>query len=158
MRGKLGKRVDANHGDRDFYALDVPAIAPGVKLGLKLQISALPTMATCVILYRPGFDDPVGQFCGGRPGREVVSPVIDLDPGRYRLVVLQDLDAYGGERPAIQESISDTYTVLAESASLPPEGDSDASAAITSSSVEPLRSIRRKYAEWTKNPLARIPR
>jgi serine/threonine-protein kinase len=161
MRGQLGRRVDENHGDRDFYALDLPAVAPGLKSHLKLQVSALPTMATCVILYRPGFDDPVGQFCGGRPGRAVVSPVIDLDPGRYLLVVLQDLDSYGGERPAIQESISDTYTVLAESVTLTLESDGgpdDEAASILAIPPEPRSYVRRKYAEWTKNPPARIGR
>jgi hypothetical protein len=161
MRGQLGRRVDENHGDRDFYALDLPAVAPGLKSHLTLQVSALPTMATCVILYRPGFDDPVGQFCGGRPGRAVVSPVIDLDPERYLLVVLQDLDSYGGERPAIQESISDTYTVLAESVTLTLESDGgpdDEAASILAIPPEPRSYVRRKYAEWTKNPPARIGR
>lgn len=123
LRGQIGKRVDASHGDRDFYAVDLLAATPGAKGHLKLQISSLPTMATCVILYRPGFDDPVGQYCGGRPARDLVIPVIAIDPGRYLLVVLQDLDAHGDERPAIQESISDSYTVLAESVSPPPASE-----------------------------------
>ena len=161
MKGQLGKRVDATHGDRDFYAVELPANASGVKSHLKLQVSTLPTMATCVILYRPGFDDPVGQYCGGRPGRELVIPVIDLDPGRYLLVVLQDLDSYGGERPPIQESISDAYTVLAESVTTPLESDSgadDEAAAMTTIAPEAPSYVRRKYAEWTKNPPARIGR
>jgi eukaryotic-like serine/threonine-protein kinase len=127
MRGQLGKRVDERHGDRDFYSIDLPASASGAKSHLRLQVSSLPTMATCVILYKPGFDDAVGQYCGGRPGRDLAIPVIALDPGRYLLVVLQDLDARGGERPPIQESISDSYTILAESVSAPPESEPSAS-------------------------------
>ena len=65
VRGQLGKRVDASHGDRDFYAVDLPAGAPGAKGHLKLQVSSLPTMATCVILYRPGFAIPSASTAAG---------------------------------------------------------------------------------------------
>jgi serine/threonine-protein kinase len=155
LRGQLGKRLDATHGDRDFYAFDLPPDASGEKAHVKLQVSSLPTMATCVILYKPGFDDAVGQYCGGRPGHELMIPTLQLDPGRYLLVVLQDLDSHGGERPSIQESISDTYTVLAERVAAPPEGESSAAGdatSIASMGVDP-QSI-----EWTKNPPARIAR
>jgi hypothetical protein len=137
MVGQLGKRVDATHGDRDFYAFDLPASAPGARGYLKLQVSSLPTMALCVLLYRPGFADAVAQSCAGRPGRDLFIPAMQLDPGRYLLVVLQDLDSYGGPPPQIQESISDTYTIVVESTA--PEAG-------------------KEYAAWTKNPPARIGR
>jgi serine/threonine-protein kinase len=153
MRGQLGKRLDASHGDRDFYAVEIPANASGVKSLLKLQVSALPTMATCVMLYRPGFDDSVGQYCGGRAGRDLAIPVIALDPGRYLLVVLQDVDSYGGQRPPIQESISDSYTILATSVAKLP--DEERSAGKEASLVTSM-GVDRDDAEWTKNPPARI--
>ncbi len=59
MTGQLGKRVDASHGDRDFYALDLPARRAGRQGFLGLRVSALPTMALCAILYKPGFADAV---------------------------------------------------------------------------------------------------
>jgi serine/threonine-protein kinase len=161
MRGQLGQRIDATHGDRDFYAVEIPANASGVKSFLKLQVSSLPTMATCVIVYKPGFDDAVGQYCGGRPGREpatatsITIPILALDPGRYLLVILQDVDSYGGERPPIQESISDSYTLFAESVATPPERERSADEEATWITS---RGVDRKYAEWTKNPPARIGR
>ena len=162
-RGQLGKRIDDTHGDRDFYAVEIPASAPAAQSLLKLQVSALPTTATCVILYKPGFEDAVGQYCGGRPGRDIsisVSifipipiPILALDPGRYLLVVLQDVDSYGGERPPIQESISDSYTVLAASVAKPPEPERSANEQVIRVTS---RGVDRDAAEWTKNPPARI--
>ncbi|MFS8065886.1 MAG: serine/threonine-protein kinase [Byssovorax sp.] len=124
MTGQLGKRVDAYHGDRDFYALDLPASAPSAGGSFELRVSSLPTMALCVILYKPGFADAVGQYCARIPGRDLVIPSIKLDPGRYLLVVLQDLDSYGGPPPQIQESISDRYTLLINSIAPEPESES----------------------------------
>ena len=115
MTGQLGKRIDESHGDRDFYAFDLPAGAGGRSF-LRLRVSALPNIAMCTMLYRPGFADAVGQYCVGRPGRDLVIPALELDPGRYLLAVVQDLDGYGGAPPYIHESISDRYTILAESA------------------------------------------
>ena len=115
MQGQLGKRIDANHGDRDFYAFDLAPRSPGEKSALRLRVSALPSMATCALLYKPGFAEALGQYCVGRPGRDLVLPALELPPGHYFLAVLQDLDPYGGAQPRIQESISDSYTVVAES-------------------------------------------
>jgi hypothetical protein len=81
-------------------------------------------MALCVILYKPGFADAVGQYCARSPGRDLVIPSIGLDPGRYLLVVLQDLDSYGGPPPQIQESISDRYTILIKSVAPASESES----------------------------------
>jgi serine/threonine-protein kinase len=134
-RGQIGKRIDASHGDRDFYAFDLPAPAagppaprpatigsappasggsaapPGAQAFLGLRVSGLPSLAMCTMIYRPGFADAVGQYCVGRAGRDLVIPALRLDPGRYFLAVLQD----GSVDPAVHETISDSYTVLAES-------------------------------------------
>jgi serine/threonine-protein kinase len=123
VTGRLGKRIDATHGDRDFYAFELPAEAAGEKSFLRLRVSALPNMATCTMLYRRGFADAVGQYCAGRPGRELVIPAIALDPGSYLVAVLQDMDPYGGPPPYVQESISDSYTLLAESTIPDPEAE-----------------------------------
>jgi eukaryotic-like serine/threonine-protein kinase len=79
-------------------------------------MGAAPSMAMCTMLYKPGFAEPLGQYCVGRPGKDLVIPSLELDPGRYLIVVLQDMDGHGGPPPLVQESISDTYTVLVESA------------------------------------------
>ncbi len=108
--GHLGRRIDATHGDLDFYAVDVPA-APGEQAAVSLKVTALPNFGMCTLVYRQGFDSALGQYCVGRPGRDLMIPALRLDPGRYFLAVLQDLDPYGGATPFIHENVSDTYTV-----------------------------------------------
>ena len=114
ITGRLGKRIDESRGDRDFYAIDLPPSAPNAPAFLRLRVTALPNLPMCAMLYKPGFPDALGQYCVGRPGRDLVIPAIQLDPGRYFLAVLQDVESYGGVPTYIHESISDTYTVLAE--------------------------------------------
>ena len=72
----------------------------------------------CVLLYRAGFADALGQYCTGRPGRDLAIPALALPGGRYFLTVLQDLDTYGGGPSYVHENISDRYSLRAE-ATLP---------------------------------------
>jgi serine/threonine-protein kinase len=109
ITGTLGKRIDPTHGDRDFYAVDVPA--SGQPQAMKIRVTALPNFAMCTLLYRQGFDTPLGQYCVGRPGRDLFISALRLDPGRYFVAVLQDLDPYGGPPPFVHENISDTYSL-----------------------------------------------
>ncbi len=114
-RGQLGRRIDATRGDRDFYAFDLPAAEPGGPGYLSLRVGALPNLPLCAMLYKPGFADAVGQYCPGRPGRDLAIPALKLEPGRYLLAVLQDLDSYGAGQAYVHENISDQYALLAES-------------------------------------------
>jgi serine/threonine-protein kinase len=122
ISGHIGKRIDATHGDRDFYAVDVPATAPGKLSTVKVSVSALPNFATCTMLYRQGFDTPLGQYCVGRPGRDLVIGALNLEPGRYFFAVFQDMDPYGGSPPFVYENVSDAYSIAVAQASLG-EGD-----------------------------------
>jgi serine/threonine-protein kinase len=125
VTGRLGKRIDATRGDRDFYAFELPAPAKGPqnKSFLRLRLSALPSIATCAMIYRRGFPDAVGQYCTGRPGVDLVIGALALDPGSYLVAVLQDMDPHGGPPPYVYESISDTYTLLAESTVPDPDAE-----------------------------------
>jgi serine/threonine-protein kinase len=120
VSGMLGKRLDPSHGDRDFYAFDIPERA-GKPPIIELKVSALPNFSMCTMLYRPGFTTALGQYCVGRPGRELVIPAMRLEAGRYFLAVLQDLDGYGGAVPFLHENVSDSYTITLRPVD-PPEG------------------------------------
>jgi serine/threonine-protein kinase len=120
VTGYLGKRKDATHGDRDFYAVDVPRDEAGKDAVVKLTLSALPNFATCALLYRQGLDTPLGQYCVGRPGRDLDVRALRLDPGRYFVAVLQDMDPYGGGAVFVHENVSDPYTLAVGSASPAP--------------------------------------
>ncbi|MFO0756217.1 MAG: serine/threonine-protein kinase [Byssovorax sp.] len=120
VTGFLGKRLDPGHGDRDFYAYDLPAKG-GAGPVVELKVSALPNFAMCTMLYRAEFPTAIGQYCVGRPGRDLIIPAMRVEPGRYFVAAMQDLDGYGGAVPFIHENVSDTYTITLRTID-PPEG------------------------------------
>jgi serine/threonine-protein kinase len=110
----LGRRLDPTHGDRDFFAFDLPASpSPGGAAVISLHVSALPNLPMCTMIYKQGFSTSLGQYCVGRAGRDLVIPALRLEPGHYLLTALQDLESYGGPPPFIHENVSDSYTLLA---------------------------------------------
>jgi eukaryotic-like serine/threonine-protein kinase len=113
VTAQLGRRLDPTHGDRDFFAFDVPAAGSSGTALIKLQVSALPNLPMCTLIYKQGFATALGQYCVGRPGRDLVIPALRLEPGRYLITELQDLDPYGGSPPFLYENVSDSYTLLA---------------------------------------------
>jgi tRNA A-37 threonylcarbamoyl transferase component Bud32 len=112
VSGFVGKRLDPTHGDRDFYAVDVPRPAEGNRSLVSIHTSALPNFGTCTFVYKSGFSTALGQYCVGGPKRDLDIPALELEPGRYLVAVLQDLDAYGGVQPFVHENVSDAYTLL----------------------------------------------
>ncbi len=116
--GYLGKRVDATHSDRDFYAFDVPAPGAGAAAGasvVRVRVGALPNMPMCTMLYRHGQSSALAQYCLGRPGRDLAIGQLALEPGRYLAAVLQDLDPYGAQAtPFVHENVSDSYEFRVE--------------------------------------------
>ena len=105
-RGSIGKRLDKQRSDRDFYRFEVPASAPVVSL----QISGLPGMALCGLLYAAGSAEPFGRYCPGGPERRLDIPALRLVPGKYVLALMQDREAYTKDpAPPTMESISETY-------------------------------------------------
>ncbi|MRG95520.1 serine/threonine-protein kinase [Polyangium spumosum] len=118
--GLLGKRIDAQRSDRDFYAFEVPKGAVDAPRIARLVVTALPNMETCTLLYRQGFHAPIAQYCVGRPGRDLSIPRLRIEPGRYYASVLQDLDPRGERRiPFVHENVSDSYSVTVALAEQP---------------------------------------
>ena len=119
--GLLGKRIDAQRSDRDFYTFEIPKGEGESSRIARLVVTALPNMETCTLLYRQGFHAPLAQYCVGRPGRDLSIPRLRIEPGRYYASVLQDLDPRGDRRiPFVHENVSDTYGItvaLAEESS-----------------------------------------
>jgi hypothetical protein len=108
IRGQIGKRPSPDRSDRDFYACDVPE---GTTLAT-LRLTALPNFATCLWLYRSGLREPLAHFCTGASRHDLVLPAYRVEPGRYLLAVLQDMDPRGADAPpAIHENVSDSYTL-----------------------------------------------
>jgi serine/threonine-protein kinase len=114
-RGVIGKRLDKERSDRDFYRFEV-SDAPAVQL----EASALPGMALCALLYGAGSQEPLGRYCPGGPDRRLTIPALRLAPGQYVLGLMQDRDAYTKDPPPpTLESISDEYELSVGRASTP---------------------------------------
>ena len=111
IRAHLGPRLDATHGDRDFFSFEVKGSAGQAEETIALEVTSLPNFAMCTLLYRPGLSTALGQYCVGRPGRGLSIPALRLAPGKYLLSVMQDMEGYGGSSPFIHENVSDLYTV-----------------------------------------------
>ncbi len=106
VRGQIGRRLDPQDSDRDFYSVTVP---PGTK-AVRLTTTALPNMALCTYVYRVGLQSPLGRYCPGAPGRGLVVKALDLEPGDYLLGVMQDRERYTADpAPPVLENISDVY-------------------------------------------------
>jgi serine/threonine-protein kinase len=140
-RGQIGRRLDATHGDRDVYAFDV---APGEGAApLRLRLAGVPSMALCALVYQAGFTEPTGQYCAGKKDRDLVVDGLALAPGRHLVAVVQDLDGYGGEAPAIQESITDTYAITIEPSTVAPDQEREPNDAVAAATrLAPGHAVR----------------
>jgi len=108
VQGKLGKRIDAERGDRDFFATTVPT---GVA-AIAIRVSALPNLPACTLLYKLGETNQRAKFCVGRPGRDLLVPAYRVEPGTWLVAVMQDMDAYEGSKPFVLENVSDDYELV----------------------------------------------
>jgi eukaryotic-like serine/threonine-protein kinase len=131
VRGQVGKRLDQEHSDQDFYRVAVPPGAPGVSLDL----APLPNMPLCLWVYRSGQPSALAKLCPGRAGMPLSVPEYRLDPGSYSFAVMQDRDPHGAPLPPfVLENISDFYTLKVASSvreqGFESEPDDAASAAV----------------------------
>jgi serine/threonine-protein kinase len=106
VRGQIGKRFEATRGDRDFYRVQVP---PGASF-VRIETASLPNIALCTLVYRAGLDSPLGRYCSGSAGADLVVPALELQSGEHLLAVMQDLEDYTGDgAPPVHENVSDVY-------------------------------------------------
>jgi len=105
-KGIIGKRLDKERSDRDFYRFKVPSGTPAVSL----EASAVPGLAWCGLLYRAGSEEPLGRYCPGTAERRFNIEGLKLLPGEYVLGLMQDREAYTKDPPApTVEFISESY-------------------------------------------------
>src|SRR6185295_18486606 len=106
VRAQIGQRLDAQRSDRDFFRIDVPSGVTRVRL----ETTALPNFALCTWLFALGMDSPLGRYCTGAPGRDLVVPALELAPGAYLVAVMQDREQYSDlPPPPVHENVSDAY-------------------------------------------------
>ncbi|GAC1571124.1 MAG: hypothetical protein NVS3B20_02990 [Polyangiales bacterium] len=114
IRGFLGKRIAADAGDVDFYAIDVPGSA-GERALLEIDLAPLPNIPLCLELARADqAARPVGIFCR-KIGEKLHLNAVSVTSGRYNLKVSQDRTADVSGNAAdvlpVYENVSDTYVL-----------------------------------------------
>lgn len=115
-KGIIGKRLDRERSDRDFYRFNVASGTAAVSI----EASAVPGLAWCGHLYSAGAPEPLGRFCPGSPDHRLFIEALRLPPGEYVLGLLQDREAYTKDPPPpTWESISETYQLSVSTSSTP---------------------------------------
>jgi serine/threonine-protein kinase len=105
-KGVIGKRLDKERSDRDFYRFSVSSSSRAVSF----EASGVPGLSWCGLLYRAGSEEPLGRYCPGTPERRLRIDALRLPPGEYVLGLLQDREAYTKDPPPVTvESISESY-------------------------------------------------
>ncbi|APR85065.1 serine/threonine protein kinase [Minicystis rosea] len=151
ISGHVGRRLDTTHGDRDFYAVDIPAPSPGAQATVALKLTPLPNFGICMMLHRQGYGSPLGQYCVGRQGRELSIPALRIDAGRHFFTVLQDLDPYGGPPVFTHENVSDTYTLTVAAAAPAPGAEVEPNDRVPSANtIVPGTPLKGTLA-WTRD-------
>jgi serine/threonine-protein kinase len=104
--GVIGKRLDKERSDRDFYRFKVPSGATAITL----EASPVAGLAWCGLLYPAGSEAPLGRYCPGGPDRQLRIDALRVPAGEYVLGLMQDREAYTKEPPPPTfESISEPY-------------------------------------------------
>jgi eukaryotic-like serine/threonine-protein kinase len=107
-KGIIGKRLDKERSDRDFYRFEVP----GGGTPVTLEVSAVPGLSWCGLVYAAGSEQPLGRYCPGTAERRLSIDGLRLPAGQYVLGLMQDREAYTKDLPPpTLESISESYRV-----------------------------------------------
>ncbi|MEZ4375019.1 MAG: serine/threonine-protein kinase [Polyangiaceae bacterium] len=110
VRGQLGRRMEQDVADRDFYQVDTQGSE------VSLHVSALPNLASCLSVFRVGEEQALGRYCNGRPGFDLEVPRLRLSEGAYWVMLTQDRDRYADSAPPLIENVSDTYVLKVSAA------------------------------------------
>jgi hypothetical protein len=148
VRGHLGKRLDRQRGDRDFFRVTLPA---GVA-AFHLALEPLPNLATCVWLYPPDSTEPFGRYCAGTPGQGLEIPALRLAAGGWLVAVMQDRDQYlETGPPPVYENVSDDYRLRLEPSQTPREREVEPNDAAPLGNVIAPGAVLRGALSWARD-------
>lgn len=123
VRGQVGRRLDPERSDRDFYRVMIPKDARHVSV----KTTSLPNMALCTYVYRVGLESPLGRYCTGAAARTLKISALELQPGEHLFAVMQDRDSYvelNGQVPVL-ENVSDSYELVVGRAEQSPGAETE---------------------------------
>jgi serine/threonine-protein kinase len=148
VSGQLGKRLDRERSDRDFFRLGVPASSPL----LRLELKGLPNLATCLSVYPAGSESPFGRYCTGTPNRDLDIPALRINPGEYVLAVMQDREAYTRDpAPPVFENISDDYELTVRPTEAEPDFEIEPNDVPANASSVALGGVLRGRLAWMRD-------
>jgi serine/threonine protein kinase len=148
VSGQLGKRIDRERSDRDFFRINVPQSSPVLQLGL----TSLPNLATCLAVYPVGSESPIGRYCTGAAGRDLNIPALRIEPGAYVFAVMQDRDEYKREPPPpVFENISDDYELSVQGAAATSDFEVEPNDVIAVASSVAPDSVLRGRLSWMRD-------
>jgi serine/threonine-protein kinase len=148
VRGHLGKRLDRQRSDRDFFRVNVPAGTDTVHLSLE----PLPNLASCVWLYPPDGTEPFGRYCLGSAEVGLDIPALRLTPGLWLVAVMQDSETYlESGAPPVYENVSDEYRLKLEPAEASRERELEPNDAEPGGNVVAPGSTLRGTLAWARD-------
>jgi serine/threonine-protein kinase len=103
FRAYLGRRLDEQRSDADFYRLT----SPGGRRTIRIEVGAIPNMDVVFEVFRAGETSPLLAADSGRVGEPEVVPNFPIDGTSYYLRVRELWQA--GRYPT--ENVSDAYTI-----------------------------------------------
>ena len=105
VRGTIGKRISKHDSDHDWYVFEIAGSAL-----VRVHLRRLPEVDLMLQIFREGSEKPYATASSGGRGIDEALSGLRLDPGRYFILVRQDLSKRG--RPV--EVISDSYMLSLE--------------------------------------------
>lgn len=124
VTGYLGRRIEPKTADRDFYTFAVNDEAH-----ITLELTAIPNLATCLVLYRVGFQQPLAHYCTGAAGQDLLVSNLSIESGSYYVAVTQEVEPHdaaldrGGVGRFVYENISDPYQITVSAAQPEPNAE-----------------------------------
>ncbi len=100
VTGTIGKRISSTESDHDWFVFEIEE-----RSLVRVHLRRLPEVDLMLQIFREGSEKPYATSSSGGRGVDEALSGLSLDPGRYFILVRQDLSKRG--RPV--EVISDSY-------------------------------------------------
>jgi serine/threonine-protein kinase len=149
VRGQIGRRMDPERSDRDFYRVIIPAGTTH----LSIETTSLPNLPLCTYVYRVGFESPIGRYCSGAAGRPLKVSALEIEAGEHLLAVMQDRDSYqiAGAQLPVLENVSDNYQLSVGNAELAPGMETEPNDTAKDGARLALGAVLRGRLDWVRD-------
>ena len=141
LRAFLGKRLDEQRSDADFYVLSSP---DGARRTVRIEVSAIPNMDIVVEVFREGISTPLLTADGGPMGYAEIVPNFVIEGPRHYLRVRELWDT--GRWPT--ENVSDPYEVRWSFVEPEPDDEREVNDSLELAERVRVGTVRRGFVGW----------